>query len=149
MAKTASRGKPDIRGVGGVIYRFDDQGQIQILLIKKRGGYWTLPKGKLMAGEKRTAALIREVGEETGLTGEVGPVIRSVCYTIIKQGQPLRKRVTYYLVRATGGTLTPSKAERIVRIGWFAPRTALRRIKRGRICVVLRRACAALEVPLK
>src|SRR6266511_2339363 len=35
---------PPIASVGGVVYRWTAVGQLEILLIKKQGGFWTLPK---------------------------------------------------------------------------------------------------------
>ena len=39
------------------------------------GGFWTLPGGGVQFGEDPVAAVLRELGEETGLTGSVGEVI--------------------------------------------------------------------------
>ncbi len=136
---------PVVLAVGGVIYRVDDRGRLVILLIKKRGGYWTLPKGKLIPGEEESAALAREVTEETGLEGTIGQPIRSVSYKIVKQGQVLRKQVNYYLVLVTASTLRLNADEQIIKAGWFLPNTALRRLKRGRLRVILRQAWAMIN----
>ncbi len=37
---------PHILAVGGVVYRCTSYGQVELLLIKKHGGFWTLPKGR-------------------------------------------------------------------------------------------------------
>lgn len=60
-----------IYAVGAVAYRYDACGRLQILLIKKRNGYWTLPKGGMHAVEDEASALLRELREETGLAGIV------------------------------------------------------------------------------
>jgi 8-oxo-dGTP pyrophosphatase MutT (NUDIX family) len=46
---------PPIVAVGGVVYRRDKRGQVRLLLIKKRNGFWTLPKGRVKPGEDATA----------------------------------------------------------------------------------------------
>jgi 8-oxo-dGTP diphosphatase len=138
---------PVIHAVGGVLYRRDDQARLVVLLIKKRGGYWTLPKGKLKAGETEQVALAREMQEETGLLGEIGSPIASVNYKIFKQGQSVRKQVTYYLIRVLPGVLHLSQDEQIIKAGWYAPSAALRRLKRGRLRVILRRAWRMLGEP--
>jgi 8-oxo-dGTP diphosphatase len=143
MANQSTR-LPIVPAVGAVIYRRDDQSRLSILLIKKRGGYWTLPKGKLLAGEAETSALAREITEETGLSGEIGLPVACVSYKIVKQGRTFRKQVTYYLVQAFPGPLQLSDAEQIVKAGWYTPPAALRRLKRGRLRVILRRASAML-----
>jgi 8-oxo-dGTP pyrophosphatase MutT (NUDIX family) len=135
---------PVVVAVGAVIYQIDARAKLSILLIKKRGGYWTLPKGKLLPDESEPQALAREVHEETGLCGEIGPAVRSVSYMIVKRGQEVRKQVTYYLVRAEPGELRLSASEQIVKAGWYAPAAALRRLRRGRLRVILRRACEML-----
>jgi 8-oxo-dGTP diphosphatase len=63
-------GERPIRCVGAVIRGADDR-----LLLIRRGhppaeGLWSLPGGRVEAGESDHAALIREIAEETGLVIE-------------------------------------------------------------------------------
>ena len=134
----------EIIAVGGIMYRCTDAGKLMFLLIKKRGGYWSLPKGKLLPHESESDGLLREMTEETGLSGIVGSQIGTVSYKIIKRGQSVRKQVTYYLVQYESGELLLSDAEQIMKAGWFSKGAALRRVRRGRLRVLLRRACALL-----
>ena len=67
-----------IVAVGGVVYRRTRRGQLQLLLIKKRAGFWTLPKDKALPGEPLADAVAREVSEETGLSGAVETAVRQV-----------------------------------------------------------------------
>jgi ADP-ribose pyrophosphatase YjhB (NUDIX family) len=136
--------EPPIAAAGGVVYR-RTAGQLEILLIKKQGGFWTLPKGRIKPGEDERAAVAREVAEETGIVGEVETVVRQVLYTIHKAGRRRRKSVTYYLVRAVAGQTRPQAKERIARVRWFPVGVALRRIRRRRVRVVVRVARALLE----
>jgi ADP-ribose pyrophosphatase YjhB (NUDIX family) len=133
-----------IAGAGGVVYRWSVIGQLEILLIRKQGGFWTLPKGRIKSGEDERSAVAREVAEETGVAGEVGLMVRQVFYTIQKAGRRRRKTVTYYLVRAEAGEPRPQAKERIIRARWFAVGAALRRIRRRRIRNVVRAARAML-----
>jgi 8-oxo-dGTP diphosphatase len=57
-----------IRAAGGVVVR-DDQ---VIVVHRPRYDDWTLPKGKVEAGETPTDAAVREVLEETGLACALG-----------------------------------------------------------------------------
>jgi 8-oxo-dGTP diphosphatase len=137
--------EPLIAAAGGVVYRWLAAGQLEILLIKKQDGFWTLPKGRIEPGEDERAAVLREVAEETSVTGEVGVMVRQVMYTIQKAGRRQRKTVSYYLVRAVSGRPRPQARERILRVRWFAISVALRRIRRRRIRNVVRAARAILS----
>jgi 8-oxo-dGTP pyrophosphatase MutT (NUDIX family) len=144
MADSSAK-PPAVLAVGGVMYRFDARGKLQVLLIRKRGGYWTLPKGKLLPDEDHAQALAREIHEETGLSGEVGLTICVISYSIIKRGVSLRKQVTYYLFQTQDGALRLSQDEQIIKAGWFSPSVALKRLQRGRLRVVLRRATSLIS----
>lgn len=137
--------QPLILGAGGVVYRYSEAGLLEILLIKKQGGFWTLPKGRIKPGEDERTAVAREVAEETSITGEVGLLVRQVFYTIQKAGRRRRKTVTYYLLHAEAGRPRPQAKEHIVRVRWFPVSAALRRIRRKRIRNVVRAARALLN----
>ena len=137
--------EPPIAAAGGVVYRWSATGQLEILLIKKQDGFWTLPKGRIEPGEDERTAVAREVAEETSITGEVGAMVRQVFYTIQKAGRRRRKTVSYYLVRAMAGRPRPQARERILRVRWFAIGVALRRIRRRRLRNVVRAARAMLN----
>ena len=134
-----------IVAVGGVVYRCTSHGQVELLLIKKHGGFWTLPKGRIKPDEHPIAAVRREVFEETGLAGAVEDPIQEVTYQIIKRGQPCHKVVTYYLFRAEAGTPRPDKREGIVRIRWFSVPHALDCIHRERVRMVAHCASTLLQ----
>ncbi len=119
-------------------------GLLELLLIRKRDGFWTLPKGQVKKGEDDDDALIRELREETGLDGYVGPVVQQVRYTIEKKGRPREKIVTYYIVFTEDGVLCPGQHEGIEFVRWFPMQAALRRIRRPRIRWVARAARAML-----
>src|SRR6185295_8547885 len=82
---------PPIAAAGGVVYRWSAAGLLEILLIKKQDGFWTLPKGRIEPGEDERAAVLREIAEETSVNGEVGTLVRQVFYTIQKAGRRRRK----------------------------------------------------------
>lgn len=136
-----------ILAVGAAVYRFKPEGDVELLLIRKRRGFWTLPKGQVKPGEPERTAVAREIGEETGLAGEVGDAVHTLSYEIVKGGKPRQKVVTYYLMRAESGKLRPNGKEQIEEARWFTARGALRRIQRGRVRRVARRALAILEAP--
>jgi 8-oxo-dGTP diphosphatase len=132
-----------IAAVGGVVYR-RREGRAELLLIRKRHGFWTLPKGHLKPGESERDALAREVREETGIGGDIEAQVQQIAYFVQKAGQLRRKVVTYYIVRAVEGALQPGVREGIEFVRWFPFRAALRRIRRKRIRAVARAARALL-----
>lgn len=144
MAQASPQDRP-IQAVGAVIYRHGPAGTLEFLLIKKRLGYWTLPKGRIKPGETQEQALAREMREETGLHGPIGPRLREVSYQIVKKGRSHTKHVTYYLMQAQGGVLRPDPKEGIRKARWFAARAAIRRIRRGRVRKAAVRASELLQ----
>lgn len=136
--------QPTIFAVGGVVYRRTSTAT-EILLIKKEGGFWTLPKGQVKKNEANHDALAREIEEETGIVGTVEGELDAVAYNISKNRKTIRKMVTYYLFQATGGTLRPDKHERIAKVRWFPIDKALGRIRRKRVRTVAQHAALALQ----
>jgi len=149
LANEANDPEPPITAAGGVVYRWTGSRKLEVLLIKKQGGFWTLPKGRVKIGEDDHEAVAREVAEETGLAGKVEAMIQQVVYTIQKAGRPRRKTVTYYLVRAGAGKPRPDAREHITHVRWFPIDVALRRIRRQRIRNIVRAAQGMLgaEIP--
>ena len=58
---------------------------------------WSLPKGKLEAGEHPLAAAVREVGEETGVRGGAAGPAAPASATRMRDGTP--KSVDYWSMR--------------------------------------------------
>lgn len=52
---------------GGIVFRRDKKGDVEILLIQDHKDRWTIPKGHIEEGETAQEAARREIGEEAGL----------------------------------------------------------------------------------
>jgi 8-oxo-dGTP diphosphatase len=88
-----------VAAAGGVVWRVRD-GAAQVALIHRpRYDDWSLPKGKLAAGETALAAAVREVNEELGAQVAVSRRIGRVRY----QTDGTRKHVTYWAMRQVDG----------------------------------------------
>ncbi len=129
-----------IHAVGAVLLRESRNSRLEVLLIRKRRGMWTLPKGRVKRGESEEQAVQRELFEETGLNGKVVEAISQSFYDVHKQGRRRHKTVVYYLVWGTTGELRPGVAEGITAVRWMPITRALKRIGRPRIRAVLRAA---------
>lgn len=113
---------------GGVVYRHHD-GQLQIQLIRDRYGKITLPKGKMEPGETIEQTALREIEEETGITGRIVEPIEIIKYQYhLQQQGKVDKEVHYYLVEAVSGTLKP-QIEEINEVEWMTPSEALAKQK--------------------
>ena len=78
---------------GTVALRFRDAGEPEVLLVHRpRYDDWSLPKGKLAAGEYPAACAVRETGEESGLLVRLGPPLDQVEYAVAGG----RKQVRYW-----------------------------------------------------
>ncbi len=83
-----------------VYYQADKKSEPEYLLLHYLSGHWDFPKGKLEKGEDTLSAAVRELQEETGLTGARlrEGFSDSLSYSFKgKDGQPIEKTVTFFL----------------------------------------------------
>ena len=97
---------------------------------------WSLPKGKLTAGEHPLTAALREIQEETGHTARPGLRLGTVRYRL-PDGL---KRVRYWACEATGGEFAPNRE--VDELVWAPIADALPRLDPDRDRDVLTRYAA-------
>ena len=78
--RVASRGRA-VLAAGAVVTReHPTRGTEVVIVHRKRYDDWSLPKGKLEAGESLPACAVREVQEETGVTVRLDGPLDQVSY---------------------------------------------------------------------
>ncbi|MNS64900.1 Diadenosine hexaphosphate hydrolase [compost metagenome] len=108
---------------GGIVYR-RVQDQLQIQLITDRYGKISFAKGKREPGETIEQTALREIVEETGVTGRIVQPIDIIAYTYQHpQHGNVDKEVHYYLVESVSGDLR-AQVEEIRGVAWYEPKEA-------------------------
>ena len=103
---------------GGVVYRIGDGGAEVVLCGRDAGGTWSLPKGTPEPGESVAQTALREVREETGLEVEIEGGLGDITYWFAKPGVRVQKKVAFYLMSSTGGSMDDHDPE-FDRVQWF------------------------------
>jgi len=89
---------------GCVPWRRAKNGEIEALMILRTGGYWEFPKGKKEPSEQDTETALRELKEETGLVGELGPEEPiEVSYVFVRDDVEVEKQVKLFVCRVSDG----------------------------------------------
>lgn len=92
---------------GGVVVR-RLRGRWWLAAIRPNGkpeGVWVLPKGLIDPGETAAETAVREVAEETGLTGRLEQKLGDVRYVYTRRGERIFKVVSFFLVRWRSGRI--------------------------------------------
>jgi len=109
-----------VTSAGGVVFDLRED-RIEVALTARRGdGRWGLPKGLLEEGEEIEQAALREVSEETGLTGEIVDKVGVIDYWFYWRPDETRyhKYVHFFLIRHTGGDTSRHDWE-VEEVRWF------------------------------
>ena len=129
---------------GGVIFRRDAGGTV--LLIKDAYRNWGFPKGHLEEGEEASAAALREIAEETGLTDLVNHGhIQDIDWFFRFRGKLIHKTCAFFLVEAPTGEPSPQHDEGITACRWLSVEEAMRTLSYANARDVLRTATTMME----
>jgi len=112
--------EPQVRAAGGVVTRAAE-GAIEIACVHRpRYDDWSLPKGKLEAGEAWEDGALREVAEETGMRCELGRELEPARY---RDRKGRDKLVRWWAMTPVAGEFEPN--DEVDELRWLDPAAAL------------------------
>jgi 8-oxo-dGTP pyrophosphatase MutT (NUDIX family) len=132
---------------GGIIYR-RHEGRVEVALIHARKR-WGLPKGHVEKGERIEETAVREVREETGLSGKLDRNLGQVSYSYrgrTAYGKPIKisKRVYFFLLRYVQGEVHGHDYE-VDEARWFSLDEAFAKLAFATEQKMMRRAKSFIE----
>ena len=107
---------PNVEAGGGKV--FNDKGEVLFIY---RNNKWDLPKGRIDGKETFEEGAIREVEEETGVSGLMVTKPLSTTYHIFKRNGKHKIKITYWFEMTTSydGPLIPEEKEGITKVDWL------------------------------
>lgn len=102
-----------IKAAGGIVMRKDSC----LLIYRKKK--WDLPKGKLDKDESFRKAAVREIMEETGVSGKLRYKICTTWHTYTFNNELVLKRTKWYLLNCVSDVrMKPQEEEEIEHLEW-------------------------------
>ena len=118
IMKTLKAKIPVVKAGGGLVY--NTKGEVLFIF---RNGKWDLPKGGIEKNETMEETAIREVEEETGVTGlKISNKLQKT-YHIFKRNGRYKLKVTYWYEMQTdfNGIPQAQEEEGIEKVAWIKP----------------------------
>ena len=111
------------RAAGGLLWRSDPDGPRIAIVHRSRRGDWSIPKGRLDAGERWEEAALREVQEETGCSARL---VSFAGATSSMAGRRPKVVLYWHMALVREGKL--ECGDEIDEVKWLRPREALLRL---------------------
>jgi 8-oxo-dGTP pyrophosphatase MutT (NUDIX family) len=113
------------RSAGGLVI----DGRRILLISTQAGRRWQLPKGHIEEGETPQQAAVREVREETGVTGRVVASLPGIEYWFVeKGGRRVHKEVDYFLLAYVSGDAADFDRREVSGAEWFPWREGIAKL---------------------
>lgn len=105
---------------GGVVWRRNKEGGIEILLLQDVKGRWSIPKGHIEEGESPKETAEREITEETGLQEmRIMNWLGKTSFRYRRQNSLVLMTTQIYLVEAKGDTKNIQKEDIYKSLEWL------------------------------
>ena len=118
-----------LHSAGGVIFKKEADTFEVALIAMKNKTVWTLPKGIIDKGEQPEESAVREIKEETGLTGKIIDALgdKSYWFYLKNENAKCRKTVSYFLLQYVAGNIGDYCWE-VDEAKWFALDDAIKQV---------------------
>jgi len=115
---------------GGIVYRRNSKGAVEILLIQDSKGRWTIPKGHIEEGETARQTAEREIREETGLQEmKVQDWLGKINFRYRRANSLILMTTEIFLVKAMGNDNKIKPEKWMTSLGWLSANEALEKIE--------------------
>ena len=118
IMKTLKAKIPVVKAGGGLVY--NEEGQVLFIY---RNGKWDLPKGGTEKNETMEETAMREVEEETGVSGlSISKKLQKTYHVFKRNGRYKLKQTYWYEMKSTfKGTPQGQEDEGIEKVVWVSP----------------------------
>lgn len=115
---------------GGIVFRRTEKVIEVVLVYVRNNKAWSIPKGIIEKDEDAHSTALREVREETGLTGEILEEIGKTSYWYSRKQKTVKiyKTVYFFLIKYLSGS-TDDHDHEVDEARWFTVDEAIEKLK--------------------